>query len=90
MLVAAEVLHELRIPLSGDILFSTVVDEEIGGMGTLAMVDRGYHADAGILTEPTNNRISPVCHGIWLADSTHIKGFDFFSSSLSTRLEAIF
>ena len=64
MLVAAEVLHELRIPLSGDILFSTVVDEEIGGMGTLAMVDRGYHADAGILTEPTNNRISPVCHGI--------------------------
>ena len=64
MLVAAEILHELRIPLSGDILFSTVVDEEIGGMGTLAMVDRGYHADAGILTEPTNNRISPVCHGI--------------------------
>ena len=32
MLVAAEVLHELRIPLSGDILFSTVVDEEIVGM----------------------------------------------------------
>jgi uncharacterized membrane protein len=43
MLVAAEILHELQIPLAGDILFSTVVDEEIGGMGTLAMVDRGYH-----------------------------------------------
>jgi acetylornithine deacetylase len=64
MLVAAEILHELQIPLSGDILFSTVVDEEIGGMGTLAMADRGYHADAGILTEPTSNRIAPVCHGI--------------------------
>ncbi len=64
MLVAAEILHELKVPLSGDIVFSTVVDEEIGGMGTLAMADRGYHADAGIMTEPTSNRISPLCHGI--------------------------
>ncbi len=43
---------------------ATVVDEEIGGMGTLAMADRGYRADAGILTEPTGNRVSPLCHGI--------------------------
>lgn len=64
MLVAAEILHELQVPLSGDIVFSTVVDEEIGGMGTLAMADRGYHADAGILTEPTSNRVTPLCHGI--------------------------
>jgi acetylornithine deacetylase len=64
MLVAAEILSELRVPLAGDIVFSTVVDEEIGGMGTLAMADRGYHADAGILTEPTDNRVTPLCHGI--------------------------
>jgi acetylornithine deacetylase len=64
MLSAAEILRELEVPLSGDILFATVVDEEIGGMGTLAMADRGYRADAGILTEPTGNRISPLCHGI--------------------------
>ena len=64
MLLAAEILKELNIPLSGDVLFATVVDEEIGGMGTLALADRGYRADAGILTEPTGNRISPLCHGI--------------------------
>jgi acetylornithine deacetylase len=64
MLVAAEILHELQVPLSGDIVFSTVVDEEIGGMGTLAMADHGYHADAGILAEPTSNRVTPLCHGI--------------------------
>jgi acetylornithine deacetylase len=64
MLLAAQILRELNVPLSGDILFATVVDEEIGGMGTLAMADRGYRADAGILTEPTDNRISPLCHGI--------------------------
>jgi len=64
MLSAAEILRELNVPLAGDILFATVVDEEIGGMGALAMADRGYQADAGILTEPTDNRISPLCHGI--------------------------
>jgi acetylornithine deacetylase len=64
MLVAAETLAELNVPLAGDVVFSTVVDEEIGGMGTLAMADRGYRADAGILTEPTANRLAPLCHGI--------------------------
>lgn len=64
MLMAVEILKELDIPLSGDVVFTTVVDEEIGGMGSLAMVDRGFRADAGIMTEPTANRIAPLCHGI--------------------------
>ena len=64
MLMAVELLKELDIKLAGDVVFTTVVDEEIGGMGSLAMVDRGFHADAGIMTEPTANRIAPLCHGI--------------------------
>lgn len=64
MLMAVEILKELQVPLSGDIVFTTVVDEEIGGMGSLAMVDRGFRADAGIMTEPTANKIAPLCHGI--------------------------
>ena len=64
MLMAVEVLKELDVKLAGDVVFTTVVDEEIGGMGSLAMVDRGFHADAGIMTEPTANRIAPLCHGI--------------------------
>jgi acetylornithine deacetylase len=64
MLMAIELLVEMGVPLSGDVVFTTVVDEEIGGMGSLAMVDRGFRADAGIMTEPTNNRIAPLCHGI--------------------------
>ncbi|QWW70999.1 M20 family metallopeptidase [Rhizobium sp. WYJ-E13] len=64
MLMAVEILEELKVPLSGDIVFTTVVDEEIGGMGSLAMVDRGFKADAGIMTEPTGNKIAPLCHGI--------------------------
>lgn len=64
MLMAVEVLKEMGVALSGDVVFTTVVDEEIGGMGSLAMVDRGFRADAGIMTEPTANRIAPLCHGI--------------------------
>jgi acetylornithine deacetylase len=64
MLMAVEVLKELDVKFAGDVVFTTVVDEEIGGMGSLAMVDRGFHADAGIMTEPTANRIAPLCHGI--------------------------
>lgn len=64
MLMAVEILREIGIALAGDVVFTTVVDEEIGGMGSLAMVDRGSRADAGIMTEPTANPIAPVRHGI--------------------------
>ncbi len=64
MLMAVETLKEIGVALKGDVVFTTVVDEEIGGMGSLAMVDRGFRADAGIMTEPTGNRIAPLCHGI--------------------------
>ncbi|MEO1103083.1 MAG: M20/M25/M40 family metallo-hydrolase, partial [Pseudomonadota bacterium] len=64
MLMALEFLAETGVKLAGDVVFTTVVDEEIGGMGSLAMVDRGWRADAGILTEPTANRIAPICRGI--------------------------
>jgi acetylornithine deacetylase len=64
MLMAVEILKEMGVELKGDVVFTTVVDEEIGGMGSLAMVDRGFKADAGIMTEPTANRIAPLCHGI--------------------------
>jgi acetylornithine deacetylase len=64
MLMAIELLKEVGVELAGDVVFTTVVDEEIGGMGSLAMVDRGFRAEAGIMTEPTANRIAPLCHGI--------------------------
>jgi acetylornithine deacetylase len=49
---------------SGTVLFASVVDEEAGGMGTLALVDRGYRADAAIVPEPTAMKIAPLCRGI--------------------------
>lgn len=64
MLMAIETLKEMDIGLRGDVIFSTVADEEICSMGALALADRGYTADAGIMTEPTANAVAPICYGI--------------------------
>ena len=46
-------VKELDIPLEGDLILQSVIDEENGGNGTLAAVERGYRADASIFLEPS-------------------------------------
>jgi acetylornithine deacetylase len=57
-------LRRIGVRLKGDVLVGSVVDEEAGGMGTLAYVAEGYRADAAIVGEPTNLTIAPMCRGI--------------------------
>lgn len=64
MIMAVEALQQAKVTLAGDILVGTVVDEETGSMGMLSLVDRGYRADAGIMTEPTDLRVAPICRGV--------------------------
>ncbi|HEX5993062.1 MAG TPA: ArgE/DapE family deacylase [Thermomicrobiales bacterium] len=61
---ALEVLRAAGVGLRGDVIFASVVDEEAGGMGTLALVDRGYRADGAIIPEPTDLHVAPLCRGI--------------------------
>lgn len=62
-LIAIESALELGRP-RGDIVFASAVDEEFGGMnGTLAVVRRGYRADAAILAEPTGLDLFPATGG---------------------------
>jgi acetylornithine deacetylase len=63
-LAAVEILLGLGLKPGGDIVWVSVVDEETGGMGTLAVVDKGYRADAAFMPEPTSRRIVPMCRGI--------------------------
>ena len=54
MIMALESVLESGIELGGDVIVESVLDEEIGGDGTLACIMRGYRADGAIVTEPTN------------------------------------
>ena len=62
--MAVEAIKSTGINLAGSVLTGTVVDEETGGMGILSFIDKGYRADACILTEPTDFMIAPLCRGI--------------------------
>lgn len=52
-IMALRILRDLGIHLDGSVLIETVVDEETGGPGTRATVERGYRADGAIALEPS-------------------------------------
>lgn len=64
MIMALTAVKCSGVSLKGDVCVGTVVDEESGGMGALAFVDKGYRADACIMTEATDMKIAPLCRGI--------------------------
>jgi acetylornithine deacetylase len=63
MIIAFESILESGIELGGDVMIESVLDEEIGGNGTLACIMRGYRADGAIITEPTNLELHPAHRG---------------------------
>ena len=59
-------IKRLGMGLKGDVLAHLVVEEEVGGNGTLAMARRGERADACIVMEPTGLHIlSSVRGAVW-------------------------
>jgi acetylornithine deacetylase len=56
-------LTELKVPVRGDLVLATVVGEEDGGLGTYALLRRGWRADACVIPEPTSLDIAPASAG---------------------------
>ena len=54
---------DLGVPLRGDLIIGTVIGEEDGGLGTYAMLQRGWRADACVIPEPTSLALSPGSSG---------------------------
>lgn len=50
---AAAAVRRAGAPLRGDLLVACVAGEEDGGLGTYAMLRRGWRADAAVVPEPT-------------------------------------
>jgi acetylornithine deacetylase/succinyl-diaminopimelate desuccinylase family protein len=63
-IVALRALAEVGVRLAGDVVFQSVVDEETGGPGTRAALQRGHVADAAIVLEPTAGEIVTVEGGL--------------------------
>jgi acetylornithine deacetylase len=65
-LAAMTMALDAGLRLRGDVILEYVVDEELTGYGTLAAVQRGYRADAGISLETSGLCIQPACIGrLW-------------------------
>ena len=62
-ITAAAALKKSGLPLRGRLIVQSVVGEEDGGIGTFAMADRGYRADAAYVLEPTRLRLIPAQAG---------------------------
>ncbi len=61
-----KLLNTLKVPLAGELITHLVVEEEVGGNGTLAMIRRGEDADACIVMEPTEHRVLTSIRGaVW-------------------------
>ncbi|MBA2636795.1 MAG: ArgE/DapE family deacylase [Solirubrobacterales bacterium] len=66
MVVAAQALAELDVPLAGDLVVNTVTEEESSGIGGLVSA-RTIAADAAIVPEPSGLGVWVACRGSLLA-----------------------
>ncbi len=84
-------LDELGIELPGDIIAHLVIEEEIGGNGTVAMVRHGEAGDACVVLEPTDFTLLPQVRGAVWFDATVFgqAGHSGSGGTVSALLKAI-
>ncbi|MFQ6096652.1 MAG: M20 family metallopeptidase [Armatimonadota bacterium] len=93
--LALTALKELDVRLHGDLEVHLVIEEEVGGNGTVAMARLKPHADAASVMEPTDFAILPQVRGAVWFEAT-VRGQSGHSgrpggtiSALTKALEAI-
>jgi len=57
-------LRDAGVRLAGDVIVEVVPDEETCAMGTVAAIERGYRADAGLVPEPTRLNLWIATRGL--------------------------
>ena len=60
---AVQAIQDAGVKLRGDLLLASVLGEEDGGLGTYATIQRGWRADACVISEPTELDIIPANSG---------------------------
>ncbi|MDK2856447.1 MAG: acetylornithine deacetylase [Bacillota bacterium] len=88
LLLAAEAVRRAGVRLKGDLIFESVVDEEGGGNGTLACLDRGYRADGAVIAEPTHLEVQPAHMG-FIFYAVRVEGKPLHSSRKWAGVSAV-
>jgi acetylornithine deacetylase len=66
MYLTACALRELGVQPGGEVMYQMVIDEEVGGNGSLALIREGIQADGVVVLEPTELAFHPANRGaIW-------------------------
>ncbi|MEE4275486.1 MAG: M20/M25/M40 family metallo-hydrolase, partial [Thermoleophilia bacterium] len=65
-LAAVKALGDAGVRLRGRLLVASVAGEEDGGVGTLALLERGHRADGAVITEPTDLRVVTAQAGSYM------------------------
>ncbi len=60
---AMDALRASGVRLAGDVILASVQGEEDGGLGTFALLQRGWRADACVVAEPTELDVIPANSG---------------------------
>lgn len=62
-LAAVRAIRSSGVRLGGDVVLASVQGEEDGGLGTFALLQRGWRADACVIAEPTELAVIPANSG---------------------------
>ncbi|TCP50056.1 acetylornithine deacetylase [Tamaricihabitans halophyticus] len=85
---AVRALRRCAVPLRGDLLLASVQGEEDGGLGSYAMLARGWRADACVIPEPTSLDLVPANGGA-LTFRLRVRGHATHASRRTSGVSAI-
>ncbi len=85
---AVQAIRRSGVRLRGDLLLASVQGEEDGGLGTYALLRRGYRADACVIPEPTELELVPANAGA-LTFRLHVHGSATHASRRTEGVSAI-
>lgn len=86
--MAVELLKDAGIPLPGDVVITSVIDEEGGGNGSIAAAINGQKADAVVVCEPTDYQLI-AAHMGFIFFKVEIEGLAVHSGSKWLGVSAI-
>ena len=87
-LAAVGAVRRAGVTLSGDVQVQSVLDEECGGNGTLALLAQGFRGDAAVIPEPSGLGLSVACVGV-LWGRIRVRGRAPHAGAASTAVNAI-